>query len=98
MRFSSDLKPNRKSFFQPASMPDRKVVSIVQMLKNGATCSLDNLELSVERACFFLSGKSFFSKGHKEVFMLIGFWDNFLITFTGRRSTRVSQYIAMGKI
>jgi hypothetical protein len=27
--------------------------------------------------------QSYFSKGQEDLFMLLGFWDNFLMTFTG---------------
>ncbi len=43
----------------------------------------DNLEQSGVWGHIFLSGKSCFSKSQGDLFMLLGFWDNLLLTFTG---------------
>jgi len=36
---------------------------------------------------FFLSGKPCLSKGQEDLCLLLGFWDHFLITFTGNTSS-----------
>jgi hypothetical protein len=75
-------------------MTDLKVVLISQHVENGVFASVDNLEPSKVIKCSIfvrLFWQYRFSKNRKYPYMLLGYENNFLIIFTGIKSTRVTS-------
>jgi len=69
MRVISQLN----AFLVTKRLQDYYYLSVIQMLGNGATYSLENLEQYGTGIYFFLSGKSYFPEGQEDFHMLLGF-------------------------